>query len=207
MTDYGTTTEGAASQAQQAVREQAKQVSQKAREVSGTAQDRIRQQVDTRSTQAGEQVASFTEAMRGMGDRLRGEGNDLPGQLVHQAAARTEELGRYLREADADRILRDVEDFGRRQPWLVAAAGLAVGVAAARFLKASSRRRYEAGGYESSARQPAPELPPSTYGAAPYDEALEPAAARTAEQYSGEPLQVPVSPREQQGGDLPPAGE
>ena len=48
-------------------------------------------------------------------------------------------------ESDADRILRDVEDFGRRQPLAVAAIGLAAGFAASRFLKASSRSRYTQG--------------------------------------------------------------
>ena len=130
---------------QQSLQDQAQQVSLKAREVGGTVQDQVRQQVDARSTQAGEQVGSVSQAMRGMGDQLRSQGNDLPAQLVHQAAAKTEELGRYLREADADRILRDVEDFGRRQPLVMAAAGLALGVADARFLKASRQRRYRGG--------------------------------------------------------------
>jgi hypothetical protein len=52
-------------------------------------------------------------------------------------------VGDYLKGASGDRILRDVEDFARRQPMLVAAAGLALGFAASRFLKASSSRRYE----------------------------------------------------------------
>ena len=119
------------------------QVTDKAREVQGTVQGRMREQLDTRSTQAGEQVGTVSDAMRNMGEQLRGQGNDMPAQLVHQVANQTEQLGRYLRESDADKILRDVEDFGRRQPWVVAAAGLALGVAAARFLKASSKRRYE----------------------------------------------------------------
>ena len=54
-------------------------------------------------------------------------------------------MGDYLKGASGDRILRDVEDFARRQPMLVAAAGLALGFAASRFLKASSSRRYESG--------------------------------------------------------------
>ena len=49
----------------------------------------------------------------------------------------------YLKGASGDRILRDVEDFARRQPMLVAAGALALGFAASRFLKASSSRRYE----------------------------------------------------------------
>lgn len=142
------TTEGGPQGAKEALQGQAAQVSEKAREVGGTVQERVREQVDSRSTQAGEQVGSVSEAMRSMGEQLRNEGNELPAQLAQQAAEKAEELGRYLREADADRMLRDVEDFGRRQPWVVAAAGLALGVAAARFVKASGRRRYRSDGYD-----------------------------------------------------------
>jgi hypothetical protein len=150
MEEYGTT-QGGSQSAREALEDHAEQVTQKAKQVGGTVQDSVREQVDTRSTQAGEQVGSVSDAMRNMGEQLRSQGNDLPAQLAHQAADRAEQLGRYLREADADQILRDVEDFGRRQPWVMAAAGLALGVAAARFIKASGRRRYEADGYGESA--------------------------------------------------------
>jgi hypothetical protein len=40
-------------------------------------------------------------------------------------------------------MLDEVEDFARRQPWVVALGAAGVGFAAARFLKASSGDRYE----------------------------------------------------------------
>ena len=39
-------------------------------------------------------------------------------------------------------MLRDVENLARRLPWLFAASGLALGLVASRFLKASSGGRY-----------------------------------------------------------------
>jgi hypothetical protein len=48
-----------------------------------------------------------------------------------------------MKESDGDRILGDVEDFARSNPWAVAAGGLALGFVASRVLKASSSRRYE----------------------------------------------------------------
>ena len=56
---------------------------------------------------------------------------------------RLERLGNYLTDADSDRMLRDVEDFARRQPWLVAGGGMLLGLFGSRLLKASSSRRYE----------------------------------------------------------------
>jgi hypothetical protein len=62
--------------------------------------------------------------------------------VADQGADRLERVGTYLTNADADEILDRAEDLARRQPWLIAGAGLLVGIAAARFLKASSQERY-----------------------------------------------------------------
>jgi hypothetical protein len=125
------------------------QAQEKAQQAAGEAKDRLRDQVDQRSTQAGERVASAAQDARSVGEELRRQGKDQPARLADQAADRAERLGSYLQESDADRILRDVEGFGRKQPWAVAAGGLALGFVASRFLKASSRQRYDA---ESAAR-------------------------------------------------------
>jgi hypothetical protein len=83
--------------------------------------------------------------VRSIADELRSQGKDTPANLAEQVANQADRVGDYLKGASGDRILRDVEDFARRQPMLVAAAGLALGFAASRFLKASSSRRYESG--------------------------------------------------------------
>ena len=77
-----------------------------------------------------------------MAEQLREQGKDKPAQLAEQAADKVESLGGYLRDADADRILGDVEDYARQNPWVVIAGGIALGFAASRFLKASSSERY-----------------------------------------------------------------
>ena len=124
-----------AGQAQQKVQE-------KAQEVRGQVSSQVREQVDTRSTQAGEQISSVADAMRRTGQSLREEGNEAPAKVTDAVAQRADRLGTYLRESDADAILRDVENLARRQPWLFAFGGLALGLVASRFLKASSGGRY-----------------------------------------------------------------
>ena len=57
-------------------------------------------------------------------------------------AERSDRLGAYLTRTDGDGLLRDVEDFARRQPWLVVGAGAVAGFLTARFVKASSDARY-----------------------------------------------------------------
>jgi len=124
--------------------DQAKEkATEKAQEAKGQAASRVREQVDTRSTQAGEQVSSTASDIRSVADQLREQGKDQPAKLAEQAAQRAESLGDYLQRSDGDTILSDLEDFGRKQPWAVIAGGVALGFAASRFLKASSTRRYE----------------------------------------------------------------
>lgn len=123
------------------------QAKEKAQEAAGQAKQKagsqLRSQVDQRSTDAGHRVGGLASDVRAVGESLREQGKDQPAKLAEQAADRAERLGSYLKESDADRILGDVEDFGRRQPWAVIAGGIAVGLVASRFLKASSIDRYE----------------------------------------------------------------
>ena len=132
------TTEQVQQQAQQ-VAQQAKQTAQQA---TGKAQERMRSELNTRTAQAGGQVQSTADDLRSVGEELRNQGKDTPARLADQAADRIEQVGRYLTESDADKMLRDIEDFGRRQPWALVAGGMALGFMASRFLKASSSRRY-----------------------------------------------------------------
>jgi ElaB/YqjD/DUF883 family membrane-anchored ribosome-binding protein len=145
-TTYGTgassSQQGTTEQVQEKAQEVVGQAQEKAQELKGQASGQLREQVDQRSTQAGEQLTSLADAMRRTGETLRTEGNDAPARVTDTVAQRAESLGSYLRDADADRILHDVEDFARRQPWVVAAGGLVIGMMAARFMKASSSRRY-----------------------------------------------------------------
>jgi hypothetical protein len=127
---------------QEKAREVAGQAQDKAREAAGQARGRMSQEVDRRSTQAGEQVTSNAGDARSVAEELRKQGRDTPARYVDQTADRAERLGGYLQESNGDRILRDVEDFARRNPWAVAAGGLVLGFAASRMLKASSGERY-----------------------------------------------------------------
>jgi hypothetical protein len=118
------------------------QVKQQAQQAGEQAKGRLREQLDQRSTQAGERVGSTARDVRTVAEELHKQGKDQPARLAEQAADRVERVGSYLEESDADRILRDIEDFGRGRPWAVAMGGLALGFAASRFLKASSGERY-----------------------------------------------------------------
>jgi hypothetical protein len=111
-----------------------------------TARERARDQVGRRTTQAGEQALGTAGDMRSISEELRRQGKDGPARLAERGADQVERAGTYLRDADADALLSDIERFGRQRPWAIAAAGLAIGIVAGRALKASSSRRYSQGG-------------------------------------------------------------
>jgi ElaB/YqjD/DUF883 family membrane-anchored ribosome-binding protein len=140
--DPSRTGSSTAEQVQQQAQQVAQQAKQTAQQATGKAQERVRNELNTRSAQAGGQVQSTADDLRSVGEELRRQGKDTPARLAEQAADRVEQVGRYLTESDADKMLRDIEDFGRRQPWAVIAGGMALGFVASRFLKASSSRRY-----------------------------------------------------------------
>jgi ElaB/YqjD/DUF883 family membrane-anchored ribosome-binding protein len=123
--------------------EQAKEKAQeKAQEATQQARRTLRDQVDSRSTQAGEQISQQASDVRSLSQELRSQGKEGPAKMAEQAADRAERMGSYLTRSDADRILDDIEDFARSNPWAVMVGGLAVGFVASRFLKASSGDRY-----------------------------------------------------------------
>jgi hypothetical protein len=126
------------------------QAKEKAQEGAEQAKRSVRDQVDQRSTEAGERVGSTAQDIRSVSEELRKQGKDQPAKLAEQAADRAESLGDYLKRTDGDTILRDLEDFGRQRPWAIIAGGVALGFAASRFLKASSTRRYEGSSSSSS---------------------------------------------------------
>jgi hypothetical protein len=174
-----------AEQVKEQVRDKAQVAQDKARGALGQARGRLSEQVDQRSTWAGDQLHSTAQDVRSMAEQLRSQGKDTPARVAEQIADRAESIGSYLRNADGDRLLGDVEAFARRQPWAVVTGGLALGFAASRLLKASSSRRYQAGydqspggrgRYDMPAAPAADEVPPVVGSYQPDPEAVTPAS-------------------------------
>jgi uncharacterized protein YjbJ (UPF0337 family) len=151
-----------AGQAQEKAQEVAGQAKEQATQVAGQAKGQLRSQVDQRSTQAGEQVKTQANDLKSLADSLREQGKTGPADMAHKAATKAEGLGDYLTRADADTLLSDLEDLGRKNPMVVALGGLAIGFAASRFLKASSQERYQTRvttGYGTGTTGGTPQLP------------------------------------------------
>jgi hypothetical protein len=135
--------EGLASQASAKVEDAASLAQEKASELREQGSARLRDQLDERSTKVGSQVRSLATALRRSGNDLSKEGDGNASQLTTQAADRIERVGSYLEQKSGDELMRDLEKLARRRPWLLAGLGMLAGVAAARFVKASSEQRSD----------------------------------------------------------------
>lgn len=149
---------GAAEQAQEAATQVKEQAQEKAGEVKARASDRVRGQLDTRSTEMADQITPFSQALHKAGDHLASQGNESGGRAAHRAGDQLEQLTGYLRSSGSDRFLGDVEGFARRRPWAAGGIGVVAGFMAARFLKASSESRYT-GARRQYDNDPASDLP------------------------------------------------
>jgi hypothetical protein len=137
-------TEGLVDQAKGELGEVASTVQDKAVELKDQGRSRLGETLDQRTTEVGGQARQAAQVLRQSGSQLT-QGSGSGQQVAHfaeLAADRVEWLGGYLERTSGDELLRDAEEFARRRPWMVAGCGLLAGLAAARFLKASSERRY-----------------------------------------------------------------
>jgi len=154
--------EGVVGQASAKVQDAASTAQEKASELTSEGKSRLAEQLDQRTTDAGSQARSVAQALRSSTDQLQQDGNTQAASVANRAADQIERIGSYLEQHGGDDLLRDVENFARRRPWMIAGAGLLVGITASRFLKASSEKRYSA--YTGSAGYRSPRAY-GTYGA------------------------------------------
>jgi ElaB/YqjD/DUF883 family membrane-anchored ribosome-binding protein len=131
-----------ADQAKDKAQEVAGQAQDKAQQAAGQARAQLRDQIEQRSSQAAEQMNQQASDLHTVSQSLREQGKVGPASAADRLAGYAERVGGYLDGKSADQLLRDAEDLARKRPWAAAGAGAALGLAASRFLKASSRERY-----------------------------------------------------------------
>jgi ElaB/YqjD/DUF883 family membrane-anchored ribosome-binding protein len=138
-------------------------VSEQATKAKDKGRRELRDQLDDRTTQLGQQARSLAETLRRSGVEAQAHGSDDVGveRITAGVADRLERAGGYLERAHGDEMLRDAERFVRTRPWVVAGAAAAAGIVASRLFKASSERRYNQSTNTSKAVG-APVAPPAS---------------------------------------------
>ena len=168
----GTDQEGLVGQASTQVQEAASTAQEKAVELKEQGKSKLGEKLDQRTNEAGVQARKMAQALRRSGEQLSNEGNgQQAAELAEGAADRIERLGGYLERTSGEELVRDVEDFARRRPWMIAGMGLVAGLAASRFLKASAERRY-GGSAQTGGDSPRHDALPLSTGVQPADEPL-----------------------------------
>ena len=120
-------------------------VSEQATRAKESGRRELREQLDARTTQMGEQARSLAEAVRRSGSTLQAQGKDEVGieRVTTGVADRLERAAGYLERVRGEEMLRDAERFVRNRPWVLTSAAAAAGLIASRVVKASSEKRYE----------------------------------------------------------------
>jgi hypothetical protein len=103
-------------------------------------------QLGAQKDRATEGVSSVAQAVRQSTQQLRDNKHETIAQYVEQAVDRVERFADRLKEKDANELMREAQQFARRNPAVFVAAAFGVGVVAARFLKSSSRNASSSSG-------------------------------------------------------------
>lgn len=135
-----------------AAKQGASDAAAKAREVAGQTAEQVRQQagqwasqlrekgtalVDQQKSRAADLIGDCVAATRRAAQKLHDENDHNLAGYTDAIAERLESTSQYLREQDARRLVDDAADLARRRPEWVLGGAFVLGMALARFLKAS----------------------------------------------------------------------
>jgi len=115
----------------------AAQAKSHAQAAASQAKDKASAQVDERTTQLGQRVEGQADALGGVAETLRKQGNEGPAKVAEQAGERVKGAAEYLQQADGEQLVEAASNFARENPAAAAAVGAAAGFVAGRVLKAS----------------------------------------------------------------------
>jgi hypothetical protein len=112
------------------------------------AVDRVRAEVDARSSRIAVELKAFANALRASASSLREQGHGRESDMADQLAGRTDRLAAHLATATTNELVEDVKQlsreavaFARREPALVVAGAFTIGLLIPKALDAIGTRR------------------------------------------------------------------
>jgi ElaB/YqjD/DUF883 family membrane-anchored ribosome-binding protein len=105
-------------------------------------------QASNMMTKAGDTLEQVARAIRDAGEGLRQERPEIAG-MADTTAQRVQDASMYLRDHEAREVIDSVQDYARRQPAVIIAGGLALGLLAGRFLRSGTSPEMGAAGDRS----------------------------------------------------------
>lgn len=130
----------------QSVSQEASQASRKVRRSAAEAAQRLRDEglavFSRQRSAAAEELMHLRDALEAASEKLSEQDDHRVADLTQVAADRLDAVAEYLRKRDLGTLAADLSQAARRRPVLFYGGLFAVGVAASRFLKASSHHGH-----------------------------------------------------------------
>lgn len=102
----------------------------------------LTKQIEARSADSGRRIRTTADTIRNVADQLRSDPNTaMAADFAERGAEFIDRIGIYVQQTPLDRMMADAETFSRRNPWVVATAGIAAGILASRLVKSTAARR------------------------------------------------------------------
>lgn len=119
--------------------EKGRKVARQASDAVKSGKRQARQEIEEKKSQAVAQVHDLDQALR-----LTAKEVDSPGmeRQIERLADGVERFANALESTELEDVLQGAENFARQSPVMFVATSFAVGMACARFLRASARRTY-----------------------------------------------------------------
>jgi len=116
-------------------------LTQQAKDVVGSAAQQAKQIVSAQATeQAGKSATDIGNVANALHQTSRELEGNLAAPYVDKAANQLDRVSQFLRTNDVGEIVKTVELYARREPFVFLGGALALGIIGGRFLKASGHR-------------------------------------------------------------------
>lgn len=152
--NQSTTSSGSAASSLSGAPDSAKETFDKVKESAGTMANQAFGQVkekagsvlDEQKTNLASGITSVADSIRQVGENLshtdeKSQMAALAGKYGENLAGQVEKFSSYIEDKEIKELVRDVEQFARRNPLLFVGGAFALGILAARFLKSSGQNQ------------------------------------------------------------------
>lgn len=127
----------------QSLREAGETIKSKSKEAASQVKEQSGRYFDQGKTHTADCMGRFSETLRSTADRFESEQDPNIAHYTRLVAGRLDDAASYVRQRDFSGLRKDTEDLARQHPVLFFGGLFALGLATARFLKASGERLDE----------------------------------------------------------------
>ena len=128
----------------QSLREAGDKIKSKSKEAASQVKAQGGKYFDQGKTRTADCMGRFSETLRSSADRFESEQDPNIAHYTRVVAGKLDDAASYVRQRDFSGLRQDTEDLARQHPVLFFGGLFALGLATARFLKASGEHEYEA---------------------------------------------------------------